>query len=500
MALTATFYTFYKKENSTSRPSSGGYDYSITLKDGCGIVNPVILLTGEGTSASAFNPSTFNMVHISTFNRYYFIAEWNYERGMWSAVCRVDILASAKASITASTKYITRCSESTYWDGDIIDNYYQAKAGAYYNEHVMSSTPWGNPTYIIGVVNNQSTNNRGFATYYVLDKIFMNNLLVYLMGEPNNPGYQNYSDNVMTDILANVQGAVQDLASLVGEVVRYFMDPTQYIVSAKIFPFTPSFITDSNFHIGKYTFPVTSGSVGHIDTYSAYSPSGWTYAFDLATIGARHSQASARGTYLNGAPYMRYVMDYQPFGRIELDANLVKNSNYIYTQVAVDLVTGDAVLDIWGQSTNTSAGTDVSAWFGTHYAKVGCDIPLSQMTSNAPGALMNVALSAGNAPVASDISNIGNALQNIFPNVSNVGSNSGNILPTITTLPALQWWEYRITDANDADKGRPCCKRLRIGQCSGYIECADGDISMGFTQPEREAVSRYLTQGFYNET
>ena len=113
---------------------------------------------------------------------------------------------------------------------------------------------------------------------------------------------------------------------------------------------------------------------------------------------------------------------------------------------------------------------------------------------------MNVALSAGNAPVASDISNIGNALQNIFPNVSNVGSNSGNILPTITTLPALQWWEYRITDANDADKGRPCCKRLRIGQCSGYIECADGDISMGFTQPEREAVSRYLTQGFYNET
>ena len=62
MSFTVTLYNFSKKENSTGRPASGA-DFPCVLKDGTGILNPVITLD-LGLSSS---PAGYNYAYIHAF-------------------------------------------------------------------------------------------------------------------------------------------------------------------------------------------------------------------------------------------------------------------------------------------------------------------------------------------------------------------------------------------------------------------------------------------------
>ena len=94
MAITATFYTFSKRKNSTGRPS-GGSSNNIYIKDPSSVLNPQIMLETS-------NPTAYNYCYIPTFDRYYFISDWISDHGMWQANCVVDVLASWKNSINSS--------------------------------------------------------------------------------------------------------------------------------------------------------------------------------------------------------------------------------------------------------------------------------------------------------------------------------------------------------------------------------------------------------------
>ena len=56
MSISITFYSnFQKKDNSTLIPSGSGSVYSCTLKDGCGIIDPVIEIDMGSISPASFN-------------------------------------------------------------------------------------------------------------------------------------------------------------------------------------------------------------------------------------------------------------------------------------------------------------------------------------------------------------------------------------------------------------------------------------------------------------
>ena len=73
MSFQVSLFQFSKKENSTGRPAAGsGAYFSCVLKDGTGVLNPVITLD-MGLNES---PTKYNYAYINTFGRYYFINEW----------------------------------------------------------------------------------------------------------------------------------------------------------------------------------------------------------------------------------------------------------------------------------------------------------------------------------------------------------------------------------------------------------------------------------------
>ncbi len=66
--LTAYFYTFSKRENSTLRPTGEGAAVSVSLKVPSSIERPTLEIRDA-------NISTYNYLYISDYARYYFIVD-----------------------------------------------------------------------------------------------------------------------------------------------------------------------------------------------------------------------------------------------------------------------------------------------------------------------------------------------------------------------------------------------------------------------------------------
>ena len=91
-----------------------------TLKDGCSVLSPSVVLTGE-------NLSGYNYAYIPQFSRYYFIKEiTSVKSGLWEISMRVDVLETYKDSIKANTAIIKR--QEKIWDMYLNDEKFKAES------------------------------------------------------------------------------------------------------------------------------------------------------------------------------------------------------------------------------------------------------------------------------------------------------------------------------------------------------------------------------------
>lgn len=73
-----------------------------TLKDGCSVLSPSVVLTGE-------NLSDFNYMYIPEFHRYYFITGiTSIKKGLWQIDGHCDVLESYKEQIKAQKAVVER--------------------------------------------------------------------------------------------------------------------------------------------------------------------------------------------------------------------------------------------------------------------------------------------------------------------------------------------------------------------------------------------------------
>ncbi len=107
------FYHFTKRNKSTKIPTSGDYlTVNVSLKDGCSVLRPVLLL-------QTFNAAAYNYFYVPSWNRYYFIADANFVNYMWEVGGTIDVLASYKAAIGNTTSLILYASGA---NADICDD------------------------------------------------------------------------------------------------------------------------------------------------------------------------------------------------------------------------------------------------------------------------------------------------------------------------------------------------------------------------------------------
>ncbi len=466
MSFNVRFWTFTKKYNSTKRPvTENGTLYTCVIKDGSSVVNPKI----ELNLGMSVNPSAFNYCRIAAFNRYYYIREWSFDKGLWTATLATDVLATYKDEIGAANLYMLRASAEK--NGRIIDNKYPCKVNCDFDSTVLAY-PYTAGCYVVGVVS--GIGGFGSITYYVLDQTNLDKLVKALV--------EDVVDTANGFNLSDASYALQ----------QSIVDPIQYIKSCIWIPYDSSDIVTIpltlDLEVYGWKFAGVSGRLMvAVKTHKSYT---------FATI--KHPDTNARGNYVNAAPYTKATLNFAPFGTIEIDTTVICDVSQITVDLDIDTLTGQGILRIFAND----------ILLNELKTQVGVPLQLTQITRNylgaAQSAIGGVAGAVGSAltgnvagAITSAISGIGDSIQSLVPRAQTIGSNG--CFAGVQYQPRLDFQFFRPVDDDNAHNGRPLCAIRQVSALGGYMLVQDGDVPIAGTQGEGDAVKALLEGGFYYE-
>lgn len=488
------FYYHRKKVNSTALPIQGTFK-NCSIKDVSSLINPYIEIA-ENLSVAP----PWNYCYIPAYNRYYWIIEWTWERGFWSAELSVDVLASYRETIFNSTLYVVR-SASNY-DGNIIDKIYPTKID---NEliRVPLAQPWSvdviptNGTFVIGVTA-PSGGYFGSMNYYAMSQ----------------SGYAKLCDYLSSQAVTTEEGFNEDDCSLA--LQKALVDPFQYIKSCKWIPLA---YNDTNFKgVHRTSLPIYQWSVD-VGACTQLVKCYGSVEFNVDM--RRHPQTNDRGMFVNYEPYTNINMFLPPFGTFPLDTTYTGiNRSGFQVSMLVDYITGGGayyvqVLDPESRQCGIIANG---------YGQVAVDMQLSQVNTSMMGLAFTKAgvgvdelvsgLSLGQMtptdtigenPISNvggiirnaGMQSIGNAVQARFSKAVTSGTQGG--FSSYAHVPYIDYQFFTLVDDDINEEGRPLMKNVRLGNLNGYCICKNGDVAIGGTAQEQNAIKTYLESGVYIE-
>ena len=517
MGIQVYFYdNFRKRKNSTLiPPSNSGTEYICLLKDDTSVTAPEIEL-----SLASSNPVSYTYAYIPSFSRYYFVNDWTYVLGRWTASLSVDVLASFRTEIGALSPYVLRSSSA--YDEDISDALYVATNSWNANETSIP-TPFDYSTgeFVIGIISppsqvTGSTDNEfGCVRYWHCGVSRMKDFITYLMSS--------------VFIQRHLSNAVEGITD---SMVKNFSDPLQYIESIRWYPFPTRTIEYPIYQKPKIGWFDTENdndmpTLGVLLTkYKTFS--GDTYSIDIP----KNPYASNSGQeYLRFPPYTQYELRYQPFGVIPLNAGLIGGKSKIYFTYTVDYLSGMCRMSVGTQSDKAD--------LGVYNAQVGVDVSLAQITEDVLGASVSMgtgiisamssvasastlmassSLTKGSIKKLSMIGEAGSmitdginkfltgtndAINQIAPQCERSGTN-GMILSYIGEFatPVLIMRYCGSVGTAPEYFGRPLYKKITsIGAVptGTYLLCGEGADDINGYSIERLAIDEYLTGGFFYE-
>lgn len=457
MAFTVNLYTLSKRDNSTKRPTGTGSEFSCVLKSGSGIMHPTLTFDFGITN----DPSQYNYAYIAAFDRYYFIEEWYFDRALWTATLKVDVLATYKSEIGNASLYVLRCAAEH--DGNIIDTLYPSKTGCSFASDVKTN-PWTTGmTYVVGVVSQSATT--GCQTHYGLLRASFTQLCTWLL----------------SDVVTTNNGFRIEDCSI--ELQRSLVDPLQFIKSCVLLPVA----------IGD-----TSGTAGA--TVTVY---GWqsnvtgkvlnenqaitkTFTFSIQ----KHPDTASRGNYVNSSPFTAITLTIPPFGTFDIDTSVTCNASTLTATIRIDQITGKGTLTV---ECNGIVLNRIEA-------QIGIPISMSSVSRDYLGAVSNVGGAIGGmltGDFIGGISGIGNALQSLQARSNTIGTTGayGALIGDFR----LDHQFFRPVSDDNTHNGRPLCAKRTISTLSGYMIIQDGDVAITGTSAEDAQVRNYLETGFYYE-
>lgn len=469
MSISVVFYTFSKEVNSTAQPTGAGTSFDCILRSDTSVISPSIELMTSG------NPCSYNYCHISDFGRYYFVQDWISVKGRWVAKLTVDVLATYKSQITASSQYVSRSASSK--DEYISDGFYPCTTEADYS---LGTTTGTNPfdhstiTYVTGIIGD--TDPIGSVTYYAFTESQLKTILTYMSSTFNDWSWIN-----TTELSEGLQKAL--------------INPFQYIVSCHALPL-PRMGTA---HADPTTFPIKFGPYEYIAPSITFDtvytiPMDTTYSRSLSYTVPSHPQASTIGKYLNAAPYSEYAAFVGPFGEIPIDPQYLVDESSITYKVDFDYISGDAILHIYN-----SEGIGGAIVRNCH---VGVDIPLSALSVDVFKQVtgpMDIIASASNIMqpgagyASSVISGINDYMKSKFPQVEKVGSQGSFIGWTEPVRLTAKF--LKIVGVDNARNGSPLMQHKTLSTLSGFTLIMNPDVSIPGTSEESESIKNFMLSG-----
>ena len=438
--IVAIFYKFAKRSNSTKRPdnSTPHNQLTIVIDDAqSSMLEPTIRL-----QYVVDEPYKYNYVFIPTFSRYYYITDWAFNGdGTWSGFCTCDHLATWKPAILSSGGYVARC-PSTHVNNQLMDPLTPPTTSflTVYEEYNMGlSANVQNGSFIIGVIAGGTATNIGATKYYLVSRSNLQTLV-----------------NNMVSTTTVTWG---DVTNFMGDAAKSMINPIQFIVSCKWYPFAMTLSGVGQEQI--YLWCWATGAYGQpLGNHTYINLPGGDVDDDRWSIinlpDVTRFQATA-ADYPTLPPYAQYSL-ITPWGTFDLNAEVMgteyRNSNLkLRTKLIVNLISGSATF-VCATNPNQYVNSDPYEFFRRE-VNMALDIPIAQASLNyvsaAKGAVSGLASAfniqgwytnaAGNiAGIANGVIDVASAMMS--PSVQSTTTNSATFTPEIGKV-RFQMTRYR---------------------------------------------------------
>lgn len=468
MALTANFYNFSKRQNSTKVPASAGTSFSITLKQPTSLNSPVFML----------NSNTFGYNYCQFNGAYYFVSDIvSIRNDIWEVHCTKDVLATYRTEILGSTAYVLYDSSA---NSSIVDTRLAVES-AYTTSYAQTEITQldGSGVYALCVVGANSTD-----TWIVSDTDDLMNLLSTSFDAVFSPMLPPTQPTIMEQLKVTIDY----ITAVIGNIFASGSAP-DCVRSCYWLPWNIAGdsgveeIKLGNFRTGQYGKRVITNNL--LMTYSVTIP--WQ-TNDWRRI----------------SPYTQVYL-YLPFiGIINIPSASISNYSSLTVEYSLAKRTGEVSVIVSADNGNH--------FIGTYQGNSSTNIPIGKSAATPSAKMTTLLASAGAAAaVASGAGFVGAAaLNGLMGNMaalmagapSCVGGNSGGSdsgLPRyIQCVTVLH--DTNVTPSTVASTiGTPTFANRTLSSISGYVQTHEFSLQADAPDVDLQRVNTYLNGGAFIE-
>ena len=475
--MLVNFYNFSKRENSTAQPPASALIKSTDcyLKDGCSILAPSIRL------AWAADDMMPNYAQIPAWGRFYNITNIEYQGSAIIIDMAVDVLASYKDQIGASTQYVVRAASEK--DDTMIDTLYPTSM---LPTVLRSNTPNtifdSDGCFILGVAGGTGSNvtpaNARGLSYYILDSTMM-------------AAFANYANSwtAADDFLTDFNNTIQVTADA---AVRQLMRVYDYVKTCFWIPLSPDLIWNTALRkriaLGGFLCPLANGSGYEVKTFNV------TARVASFTLPA-HPDAATLGRWVNASTYSEHYVDVPFLGEITVPVGMLTAGNTIAVDVDISVLDGSAQFYV-----KAIPSTGMEIILNRIETHIGVAVPINVIQSNILGTAGSIVGSVASAITGNFLgaaSGIASAVQSAVPAPQTIGGLSGYHISEYGAQLVSTFW--RIPDTDNTNHGSPLCARRQISTLSGYVQTEGAALALAATEDEKSAILRQMDSGFFYE-
>ena len=489
MAVTAKFYKFSKRKNSTKQPTGLGTDFSVNLKSGTSLISPTLLLESSGLP-------DYN--YLSFMGYYYFVTDIvSVRNSLWEVYCKIDALATLKSEITSSTQYVCYSSEVTStW---LPDTRIPVLKSTTVDIEESSVPTLFNATgfYVLSYV------GKNGCELTCVNRSTLQNLVADLQSWQNSgiQGIVNDSMALGYDF-STVEAALESLGKMsiqTGFIGNAYANAPNCIRSCIWVPFNlADFSTTSRaIYLGEYDTH-TSGFILNANpvTGSKTINIPWQYSDWRRGI--------CEDVYL----YLPLV------GTVSISADSITNASQITVEYSATGTDGVVCYRV-------KAGSEI---IGTYSGQSSANYPiginqqasagqLAQSIISGGEKMVNAAINSSVSPISAGAAAVGVAMEGAVAayntvdvyntrNLSCIGGIGGGAGVGLSLKIACYVVSHPTVvnpSAMGATMGRPTMKAMSLSTLSGYCQCANAHVEADVPAPILDAVDTYLNSGFYIE-
>lgn len=466
-----------KRRNSTLQPSLSA-SFDVLLKSPTSLHSPTFTIKS----------SAFDYNYLKWDERYYFVTDVVAQNNnLWDVSAVIDVLATYKSEILATTAYVLYDSIA---NAELIDNRLPMKT----TKSVSASTATcplvpDSGCYILSL-----TGSNGTTGVYKVDSGQLSDLIddiSYIMDDIfsvyNNPPAQPTYTN---DIAENIKIAA-----------NYFVDDLKWRLDCLRKPITqlfgsgniPQNIRECRFI--PFDVGTTAGSntiyLGTFETQQSLSK----LVTDTIVRSATVSIPWQASDFRRRSPFTEIYLYLPYIGMTRLSAENLIGQTSLKVDYALSVRDGSIICTV-------SSGSEI---IGQYSGNVGISVPVGISNLNAAKVAQSILTGVG-ALATKNIGVIGmsalNFADSVTPNYSCIGGLDGLAgIATNQNITCYTVFHDTIAAPNQnlAIIGAPSMCSKSLGTLTGFCQCLDAHVSAPAEAQELEEIDNYLNSGFYIE-